>query len=131
MKRTAATELKRAPTAAVKVKHAAAATAEEDTDEQAYFNRIGTFQDRNREFVQTAASAVGAEENGHMAFSRRDTPGRELGGKGRANAQARVLSQRARGVPGRSTRYPEAYGEGAPPVTGYLAPQPTRASPAA
>ena len=40
-------------------------TAEEDTDEQAYFDRIGTFQDRNREFVQTAASAVGAEENGH------------------------------------------------------------------
>lgn len=46
-------------------KRAAAAAAEvEDTDEQGYFERISTFQGRNAEFVQTAASAVGAQENG-------------------------------------------------------------------
>ena len=65
MKRAAAAELKRATAAEVKVKRAAAAAAEEEADEQAYFDRLGTFQDRNREFVQTAASAVGAEQNGH------------------------------------------------------------------
>ena len=65
MKRAAAAELKPATAAEVKVKRAAAAAAEEEADEQAYFDRLGTFQDRNREFVQTAASAVGAEQNGH------------------------------------------------------------------
>ena len=69
MKRAAVAELKRTAAAEVKVeeaKRAAAAAAEvEDTDEQGYFERISTFQGRNAEFVQTAASAVGAQENGH------------------------------------------------------------------
>ena len=68
MKRAAVAELKRTAAAEVKVeeaKRAAAAAAEvEDTDEQGYFERISTFQGRNAEFVQTAASAVGAQENG-------------------------------------------------------------------
>ena len=67
MKRAAVAELKRTAAAEVKVeeaKRAAAAAAEvEDTDEQGYFERISTFQGRNAEFVQTAASAVGAQEN--------------------------------------------------------------------
>ena len=72
MKRAAVAELKRTAAAEVKVeeaKRAAAAAAEvEDTDEQGYFERISTFQGRNAEFVQTAASAVGAQENGWPAL---------------------------------------------------------------
>ena len=77
MKRAAVAELKRTAAAEVKVeaKRAAAAAAEvEDTDEQGYFERISTFQGRNAEFVQTAASAVGAEGNGHWPALGGPTP---------------------------------------------------------
>ena len=58
MKRAAAAELKRATAAEVKVKRAAAAAAEEEADEQAYFDRLGTFHGPPRQHTQLSGFEV-------------------------------------------------------------------------